>query len=152
MSAHAEAWAAYARDAHARKTARAWCPDNSPQIPADWLAIAQDEGRLAAHGDGSRASFEFILAAWCRLQPGLRGGSVAVLVHLFEQAQTREALRRELAEHRLRRALWPLFEARAPRAAILAAAGQANDDVLPADELDAVITWVCARATRRRRA
>lgn len=124
----------------------------SSHLRQEWINVAQNEGRLAAHGDGDRESFECILLrAWCQIQPGIRGGSVDLLVWFFEQAREREELRCDIAEDRIIRMVWPLFKERQPRTRILAAAERANDNVLPAAELHAVINWVCVRATRPRR-
>jgi hypothetical protein len=125
--------------------------ETASHLSALQIRVAREHGAMAARGEADRGSFEHILRAWCRFNPALRGGSVALLVHLFDDAWDREAQRLELAAYAVRTALWPMFEHRAPRAAIIAAAERVNEDGLPPDFLEAVIADTCERATRRRR-
>lgn len=152
---HDAAWAAYAAEAKDRREARAWNPEGgTSHIPYNWCTIARQHGRMAAHGVTSRGSLETILAAWCKIMPGLRGDSVAFLVWLFEQAEKHELQLCDVAAYRVRRAVWPLFKLRAARTRIMAAAEQANRDdgrassgpLFPA-EVEAVVALVCEQAT-----
>lgn len=130
-------------------------PPASSHIRGRWIRVAQAHGRMVAHGLADRQSFEVVLGAWCNIQPGLRGDSVGILVWFYEQAEARETEACDLAEYRVRRAVWPLFDRRASREAVVGAAERANQDVLPAYQLNAVIAAVCQQATRpkqRRRA
>ena len=128
---------------------------DSSHLRQTWCNVAVTEGRLTAHGLSDREGFECILRAWCQIQPGIRGDSVGFLCWLWDQAYEREDRQCNAAEFHVERAIWPLFDKRAPKAAIQAAAERANENFLFPKELHAVIDAVCRRATRphrRRRA
>ena len=120
------------------------------------IAVVQRLGEMAAHGHGDRASLEVVLRLWCRRQPGLRGGGVALLAHFYEQSMQRERERCDAAAWRIERAVWPMFrdlaEDAAAREAISQAAQHANDGELEPDEVDAMLSDVLqrVRAWRRR--
>lgn len=150
-----------------RATAAAWTvvAEWAPFEP-DWIALGTDSshltaiqcrvtaalGKAAAHGLFDRERFEVIVRRWCRLRPGLKGGSADHLCWSFDTARAAEDTDCTLAERRITGAVWPLFEALAARAAIREAAHDANSGVLDADEIEAVLAWVAPRATRKWRA
>lgn len=139
-----EAWAKWEQEARQREP-------SSSHIPGRWITVAAQLGKLAAHGDGDRFSFESCLMAWVRLQPGLKGGSADFLCHLFEQAQELEEIRIGQATLRVRRTVLPLFLAEAPREVIWHAAERAGSDVLSDAELRTTLSQVLDSVKRRRR-
>ena len=122
-------------------------PLGQAHIPASWITLARGYGQMAAHGEYDRGQFETLLGSLCRLQPGLRGGSVDVLVWFYEQARDAEDARLQTAAYRVQLAVWPLFRVPPVSAgAVIAAATAANQGVLSEHELDHVISMTCERA------
>lgn len=90
-------WAPCKREA----TTLGW---DSSLIATMHLRAARELGKAAAHGLLDRAGFEVILRRWCRIQPGLKGGSADHLCWSFDTANAAEDADCDLAESRMTRA------------------------------------------------
>lgn len=123
----------------------------SQQKLCELADIAREFGWFAAHGIVSREEFEADLRLWRLRWRSLRGDGVSYLCFVFEQAREIEDYKRGIAEYRVERAVWPLFDRRADACLIEnTAMAVAGSDLQPF-EIQAILDRVCRIATRQPR-